>query len=51
MWLQGNKSCNLDLLILIVFSIVLYLSLLLLRLEISEGLMPCVCKNVLVVCD
>jgi hypothetical protein len=42
MWLRDNKSCcNLELLILIVISIVLYLSLfMLLRLEIREGLMP-----------
>jgi hypothetical protein len=42
MWLRDNKSCcNLELLILVVISIVLYLSLfMLLRLEIREGLMP-----------
>jgi hypothetical protein len=40
MWLRDNKSCcNLELLILIVISIVLYLfcCFYLLRLEISEG--------------
>jgi hypothetical protein len=36
-------------LILIVLSIVSYLSLLLLRLEISEGLMPCMCEDMLVI--
>jgi hypothetical protein len=51
MWLRDNKSCcNLELLILVVISIVLYLSLfMLLRLEIREGLMPYVCKDVLVI--
>jgi hypothetical protein len=51
MWLQDNKSCcNLELIILVVISIVLYLSLfMLLRLEIREGLMPCVCEEVFVV--